>query len=110
MTETMPKVVRNELDKLNATLTGTIEKTDYQTLFKEELKKVGKQASFKGFRKGKTPASFLKKMYGKQVLSQVVNDILAEELQNFFTNDEREFVGQPIPNEAQTPIEGIGKK
>ncbi len=101
----MPKVVREDIDELNAVLTVTIGKTEYETKFAEELKKFQGKSHMKGFRKGKAPLSFLKKMYGKGVLSEVVNEKLQEKLAAFFEKDESNFLGQPIPTEGQDPIE-----
>jgi len=97
----MPKIVKENIDDLNATLTITIEKTSYEPRFKEELKKYRKQANFKGFRQGKTPLSFVRKMYGKQVLSDVINSTLQETLAKFFEEDEDKYVGQPIGSNDQ---------
>ena len=61
----MPNVVKEDIDQLNAVLKVQIGREDYEDKFKTELKKISKTASLKGFRKGKTPMGFLKKMYGK---------------------------------------------
>lgn len=103
MTDTIAKVVKTDIDELNATLTVTIEKADYEPRMEEELKKYRKQASFKGFRQGKAPISFVKKMYGKQLLSDIINNSLQEGLGEFFQNDDSNYVGQPIGN-ADSPV------
>lgn len=97
--DTIAKVVKTDIDALNATLTVTIEKADYEPLLNAELKKYRKQATFKGFRQGKTPLSFIKKMYGKQLLSDIINKELQTGLGEFFQNDESNYVGNPISNE-----------
>jgi len=99
MTDTIAKVVKKDIDQLNATLTVTIEKADYEPILNEELKKYRKKATFKGFRQGKTPLSFIKKMYGKQLLSDIINNELQKGLGEFYENDESNYVGQPIGNE-----------
>ena len=52
---------KQSVDNLNATITISITKEDYQDKFKSELKKVAGKATMKGFRKGKTPDSVVKK-------------------------------------------------
>jgi len=101
----MPDVVREDIDGLNAVLTVTVGKTDYEGKFLEELKKYQGKSHMKGFRKGKMPLNFLKKIYGKGVLSEVVNEKLQEKLTAFFKETESNFLGQPIPVEGQEPIE-----
>lgn len=105
----MPQVVRKDVDNLNAELTVTIEKKDYESKFVEELKKYRQQASMKGFRKGKTPLSVLKKMYGNSVLSNIVYDILNNELDTFLKEEKLAILGQPIPSE-DTPEVSIDVK
>ena len=99
----MPTVVREDKDALNAVLTITIEKEDYELNFKKELNKLKDRGAIKGFRKGKTPLPFLKKMYGKGLLSEIVTDLLHKELTEVVKDQEINFMGQPIPTEGQAP-------
>ncbi len=101
----MPKVVREDIDDLNAVLTITLEKEDYERRFLTELEKYRKQSNMRGFRKGKTPISVLKKMYGKAVLAEVVNDLLQRELFGYLEKENLKILGQPLPSEDQEEIE-----
>ncbi len=101
----MSKVVREDIDNLNAVLTVTVEKKDYEPKYLSELAKYRKQAQMKGFRPGKTPLSVIKKMYGKAVLGDVINEILQEQINKHLTEEKLEILGQPIPNETQDPID-----
>ena len=100
----LPKVVREDIDNLNAVVTVTIGKEDYEPKFKKELNDIRKKASIKGFRKGKTPMSFLKKMYGKGLLSDIVTEMLQNELSELMANKEVTFLGRPIPASDQKPV------
>lgn len=99
----MPKVEQENIDNLNAVLTVTLEKSDYEPKFKTELNKYRKQANMKGFRKGKTPTSVLKKMYGKGVLADVINEMLQKELYDYLTDNDIKILGQPLPAPDQEP-------
>ncbi len=101
----MPKVVREDIDNLNAVLTVKIEKSEYEDQFKSELNKYRKQVQMKGFRKGKTPMSVLRKMYGKAILSDVINGMLQSEVGNFLTENDLNYLGQPLPNDGQEVYE-----
>lgn len=101
----MPQVVREDIDNLNAVLTVSIPKDDYLPLFNTELRKYRKDARIKGFRQGKTPTGVLKKMFGKAVLGEIINKMLQEQLTDFMVNDPVEILGQPIPSDAQEPVE-----
>lgn len=97
----MPKVVREDIDNLNSVLTVTIEKSEYENQFKSELNKYRKQVQMKGFRKGKTPLSVLRKMYGKAILSEVINGMLQTEMGSFLEENDLNYLGQPLPNDEQ---------
>jgi trigger factor len=99
----MPKVERQDIDDLNAVLTVTLEKSDYEPKFKSELNKYRKQANMKGFRKGKTPLSVLKKMYGQSVLAEVINEMLQKELNDYLKEQDLQILGQPLPSDDQKP-------
>ena len=101
----MPKVVREDIDNLNTVLTVTIEKSEYEDQFKTELNKYRKQVQMKGFRKGKTPMSVLRKMYGKAILSDVINGMLQTEVGNFLSENDLNYLGQPLPNDEQEVYE-----
>lgn len=101
----MPKVERKDIDNLNAVITVTLEKSDYEPKFNTELGKYRKQANMKGFRKGKTPVSVLRKMYGKGVLADVINEMLQSELYQYLNENGLNVLGQPLPSEEQEPVE-----
>ncbi|NBC07278.1 MAG: trigger factor [Bacteroidetes bacterium] len=99
----MPKVEKKDIDNLNAVLTVTLEKSEYEPKFKAELKKYRKQANMKGFRKGRTPMSVLKKMYGQSVLAEIINEMLQKELNEYLDAQDFKILGQPLPSEEQKP-------
>ena len=95
-------IEKQSIDNLNATITINISKEDYQEKFKSELKKVAGKSTMKGFRKGKTPQSVIKKMYGKSVLAEVVNETLQKALSGYLDEEKLDILGQPIPSDDQT--------
>lgn len=97
----MSKVVREDVDNLNTVLTVTVEKSDFAPKYKAELQKYRKQSNMKGFRKGQTPLSMIKKMYGKQVLSNVVGETFSETLNEYMSENKINILGQPLPSEGQ---------
>lgn len=101
----MPKVVREDIDNLNATLTIKLDKGDYKPKFDSELGKYRKQAHMKGFRKGRTPLSVVKKMYGKAVLGEVINEMLQKHLFDYLNEEKIDILGQPIPAKDQEQVD-----
>ena len=96
----MPIVVREDIDHLNAVLSITIEKSDYEQQFNESLKELQKR-NIKGFRKGKIPRNILLKYYGKSVLYKAVSDLLQKEIENYLQVEKPRMFGQLLPSEEQ---------
>ena len=101
----MPSIVKEDHDALNASLTVNITKDDYLEDFNKELKKYRKHAALKGFRKGKTPMSVVRKMFGRSILGEVVNKTLEKELTEYLYSGEIDMLGQPIPSDEQAVID-----
>ncbi|MCZ2101744.1 MAG: hypothetical protein LC107_09420 [Chitinophagales bacterium] len=98
------RIVRKDIDALNATIELTLEPADYAQEFENQLKKVKNQVQIKGFRKGMTPISMVKKMYGKSVFSDLINDTLQKELFGYLDAEKLNYIGQPLPNAEQNTI------
>ena len=62
------------------------------------LQEIKGQVHLKGFRKGKAPVSFLKKMYGKGVMGEIVQEIVAETTQKAFTDRDLQPATSPQPD------------
>ncbi len=101
----MPTIVRENHDNLNATITLSIPVADYQPEFKAQLNKYKNTAHMKGFRKGKTPFSVIRKMYGKSVLVDIINKTVGEELDKYIKEEKLDLLGHPIPAEGQKQYE-----
>ncbi len=101
----MPKVTKEDRPNLEATIHVDIPREEYQAEFEKKLKEIRSKVALKGFRKGKTPLSLLKKMYGRSVLVEVVNDMLTKGLEKYMKNAETEFLGQPIPSASQEELD-----
>ena len=99
------QVSLTDIDNLNKQLTIQIAKEDYSDKLKQELNKYRKDASFKGFRKGKTPMGFIRKMYGTALLTEVVQNEVQQKLSKYIIDEKVKILGQPLPAESQEPID-----
>ena len=97
----MSKVVREDVGNLSAVLTLTVSKEDYEPKLSTELNKHRKKAALKGFRKGKTPMGFIKKMYGRAILADAINEMIQKELTKYISEEKIQILGQPLPSEDQ---------
>ena len=67
------------------------------------------QVQLKGFRKGKAPVSFLKKVYGKGVMSEIVQELISDTTMSAFTERSLQPATEPRPefqNDMDAVIEG----
>lgn len=94
------KVVREDIDALNAVLKVEIESADYNATVNNELEKYRKTAKIPGFRPGHVPASFVKKQYGKAVLADELNKLVNKALYDFIQENKISILGNPIPKES----------
>lgn len=99
------KVTKDQIDELNAVITVNVEKADYQDKVNEVLKDYRKKANVDGFRPGKAPMGLVKKMYGKAILMDEVNNVISQALTDYMTNEEMQILGEPLPNDDQQPID-----
>ena len=89
------------LDKKSSTeasIKVTLKESDYQPNVEEKVKEYAKKATIKGFRPGKVPPSLVKKMYGKSIVVEEINNILSKSLSDYIKKEEIELIGEPLPN------------
>ncbi|MBK8516913.1 MAG: trigger factor [Saprospiraceae bacterium] len=98
------QIVRKETTPLHLTLDITLEPSDYKPKLDSEIKKYKNQAQLKGFRKGKTPDSVIKKMYGKSILADVINETLQDKLFGYLDEEQINYLGQPLANEDENLV------
>ncbi len=93
----MANIVREDNENLTAVITVNLAKADYEPAVKKELNSLRKTTNLKGFRKGMVPVSYLKKLYGNEVLSKNLNDLINKELYTYIEDNKLETLGQPMP-------------
>lgn len=92
-------------DELQNKISVTIEPSDYEQKFKNQLTKYKDKVQLKGFRKGKVPANAVKKMFGKSILAELINDELQAGLSNYIKDNEINILGSPLPSEDQSMVD-----
>ncbi|MDO9634534.1 MAG: trigger factor family protein, partial [Paludibacter sp.] len=88
-------IVRKDLDSSNATITISIEKTDYSEKVEKTLRDYRKKANIPGFRPGMVPLNLLNKMYGKSILAEEINKIISDELYKYIQENKVNLLGEP---------------
>jgi trigger factor len=98
-------ITKNVVDDVNLTLTIDIEKADYAEEVEKTLKEYRKDYSMRGFRKGTTPISLLRKMFGPRVTSDAVNRVLQNALGQYINDNKLRVLGEPLIDSAWEPVD-----
>lgn len=80
-----------------ASITIRIEETDYQARVSRRIKEHSKKANIKGFRPGSVPGAVIQQRYGRSILIEEVNALLAESLAQYLKEHEIHALGEPMP-------------
>jgi trigger factor len=90
-------ITQERIDDLNAVLKVSITPSDYKQPVDEALRKYSKKANMPGFRPGMVPMNLVRKMYGKAVLADELNRLVAESVDKYITENKIEILGNPLP-------------
>jgi len=90
-------ITQEKTGNLNAVVKIKIAPADYTAKVDKAIKDQAKKAQLPGFRKGMVPAAHIKKMYGKSILVEEVNNLLNDTLSNYIAEQKLEILGQPLP-------------
>ena len=90
-------IIQEKIDSLNSVVKVNIKPEDYRERVEKAIKDQAKKAQLPGFRKGMVPASHIKRMYGKSILVDEINNLLSDSLNNYISENKLEVLGQPLP-------------
>lgn len=91
------EVTEKSAEGLDRRFTVKVPATELDEKLVARLEELKGQVHLKGFRKGKAPVSHLKKMYGKGVMGEIVQEIVNETTQKAFTDRDLQPAGSPQP-------------
>ncbi|BAG83807.1 trigger factor [Candidatus Azobacteroides pseudotrichonymphae] len=83
-------------DDVNARITISVVKDDYQHLVRKSLSNLCKNVVIAGFRKGNVPQSIIQSMYGKNVLVEELNKLVSNELLKYIKENKLRILGEPL--------------
>lgn len=91
-------ISHTNVDSVSAVIQINVAKADYQEKVEKALKNFRKKANVPGFRPGTVPTGMVKKMYGKSILAEEVNELVGESLYKYIQENKLDVLGQPLPN------------
>ncbi len=94
-------VTLEKIDDVTAILNVAIEENDYQEKVTKELKEFGRTHTIPGFRKGHVSIDQLRRRFGKQVKSDVINHEAANAAIDYINDNKIAILGQPLPVEVK---------
>ena len=97
------------IEGLSRTYKVSVAKADLQKRFDERIEEIRPQMNLKGFRPGKVPASHVKKMFGKDIMGEVVQALVQETSQKTIEDADVRPAGQPemkMESDMEKVLEG----
>ena len=94
-------ITKKQIDDLNIELTIALQGEDYAEQEKKRLSAYRRNADLKGFRKGMAPMTLISRLYGEQILYEVINALVSEQLDKFIKDNELNILGEPLPSASQ---------
>ena len=94
-------ITSTNADAVSMRLTVSVEENDYKAKVTEDLKKIGRTHQIPGFRKGHVSVKDLERRFGKQVTSDVINQVVYEAVIKYIQDNKLNVLGQPMPVEVK---------
>ena len=94
-------ITSTNADAVSMRLTVSVEENDYKAKVTEDLKKIGRTHQIPGFRKGHVSLKDLERRFGKQVTSDVINQVVSEAVIKYIQDNKLNVLGQPMPVEVK---------
>ena len=90
------KLPFNKKLKLDETILITVPSNEIEEKVRKKLVDAQRNSRIKGFRKGKAPLEVVKKIYGNEIRSDVINDSLSHSFYHMVEEKGLKPVGQPV--------------
>ncbi|MBC6996279.1 trigger factor [Neolewinella lacunae] len=105
----MPQVSFEKTGNVTARIAVTLTQQELETQLSAELNKRRGKVAMKGFRKGKTPVSTLRKMVGNQILAEIIDKEVRNALFGYIDEHQLRpiFSPQPIDDEESAAISAM---
>ncbi|MEO1323258.1 MAG: trigger factor [Pseudomonadota bacterium] len=97
------------IEGLSRTYKVSVSKADLLDRFDQRIEEIRPQMNLKGFRPGKVPASHVKKMFGKDIMGEVIQALVQETSQKAIEDADVRPAGQPemkMESDMEKVLEG----
>lgn len=90
-------ITLDKIDNVTAKITVAVEEGDYAAKVTEEIKKIGRTHTIPGFRKGHVPTEQLRRRFGREVKSDVINREVIDKVFEYIKEQNLHVLGEPLP-------------
>lgn len=94
-------ITATNTDAVSMRLTVAVEESDYKAKVNDDLKKIGRTHQIPGFRKGHISIADLQRRFGRQVTSDVINQVVFDAVMKYIEDNKLNVLGQPMPVEVK---------
>ena len=91
-------ITKETTGDLTALIKIEIGPSDYAEAVEKQISDYKKKATIPGFRPGHVPTGLIKKMYGRAVMADEVNNLISKSLIQYIKDEQLNILGNPIPN------------
>lgn len=98
------EITLNKKNNTEGVIKITLSEGDYQPHVEEKIKEYAKKANIKGFRSGKVPTGVIKRMYGKSLMVDEINNLLSSKLTEYIREQNIRILGEPLPNHEKASL------
>ena len=89
------EVTQTKAEGLSRTFEVKVPASELKTKLDERIEEIRPQMKLKGFRPGKVPAAHVRKMFGRDLMGELVNKLVDETNQKALEDNELRPAGQP---------------
>jgi trigger factor len=101
------QIVEKSGEGLSRVYGVTVPAQDLSQKLEAKIREISPQLRLKGFRPGKVPAAHVKRMYGKELMKEIVQDALNESSQKALDDSKVRPAGQPELDLNETQLEQV---
>ncbi len=98
-------VTFEKISEVSGVITVNVTEADYEGKIVEKLKEIGKKHAIPGFRKGHISVPELRRRFGRDVKSEVLNDVVYDATINYIQENNIRVLGQPLPAQELKEID-----
>ena len=96
------QVTLEKTNDLDATIKVEVVEADYAKKVDSDLRELGRTRQIPGFRKGHVSIEHLRRLFGRDVKSHVLNDVVFQAVIEYLRENKIDILGEPLPKKVES--------